>query len=143
GRVGLVAQLVLVALAGVVLVSELGQDGRGAADLTDLFLPILLALSAGLLASRATAAAARWWARQRAHGGSLSGFVASRALSRRTERVLVVLPLPAAIAIGVFAAGVHDSAAGGRHSVAATQAPADVVCDSSLALDDTMALTHE
>lgn len=143
GRVGTLAQLALLVLAAVVLATKLGQQGRGEAELTDLLLPIVLALAAGLLASRVTQHAAAWRTRRRSRSRSLADFVAMRALSRRTEGTLVVLPLTAAIAIGVFAAGVHDSAADWRHSVAATKAPADVVWDSPAPLGQAIAITHE
>ncbi len=61
----------------------------------------------------------------RSRGRSLSGFVSSRAISRRQEGTLVILPITAAIAVAVFGAGVYDSAATWRTSVAATASPAD------------------
>ncbi|MCR6032686.1 FtsX-like permease family protein [Nocardioides sp. zg-579] len=139
GRVAVVAQLVLVAAAVMVLLSTLSA-APGDPDVTDLVLPVLLAVVAGLAATRATAWLAGRWTRRRTR--SLPGFVAARALSRRTEGTLVVLPVTAALAICVFGAGVHDSAAEWRASVAATRAPADVVWRSSLPLDQTVDLTH-
>ncbi|MDN4172331.1 hypothetical protein QWY28_05210 [Nocardioides sp. SOB77] len=139
GRVAVVAQLALVAAAVAVLLGTLSA-APGDPDATDLVLPVLLAVVAGLAATRATAWLAGRWTRRRTR--SLPGFVAARALSRRTEGTLVVLPVTAALAICVFGAGVHDSAAQWRASVAATRAPADVVWRSSLPLDQTVDLTH-
>jgi putative ABC transport system permease protein len=143
GRWATVAELVLVALAAAVLVSKLSARTPGDPDATDLVLPVLLAVVAGLGATRATAALARWWSGHRASGRSLSGFVSSRAISRRQEGTLVILPLTAAVAVAVFGAGVHDSAATWRHSVAATVAPAHTVWRTSLPLAEAVDLTHE
>nr|MBA3783361.1 hypothetical protein [Nocardioides sp.] len=144
GRGGLIAQLVLVALAGVVLISKLvGGAGQADPDVTDLVLPVLLAVVAGLGATHLIAMVARWWTRRRSGSRSLSGFVSARAISRRQEGTLVILPLTAAIAVAVFGVGVFDSAATWRGSVAATASPADNVWSSPLPIRDTVALTHE
>lgn len=144
GRAWLVGQLVLVALAGAVLASKLwGGSGQADPDVTDLVLPVLLAVVAGLGATHLISAAARWWTRARSGSRSLSGFVAARAISRRSEGTLVILPLTAAIAVAVFGVGVFDSAAAWRGSVAATASPAHTVWSSPLPVRDTMALTHE
>ena len=141
-RRSLVAQLVLVAAAGAVLASKLTGGTPGEPDLTDLVLPVLLAVVAGLAATRLTAGAATWWTARR-RGRSLPWFVAARAISRRHEGTLVILPVTAAIAVCVFGAGVYDSAAQWRTSVAATAAPAPVVWTSQLPMNRTVALTHE
>lgn len=142
GRAGLLAQLVLAAAAVAVVVSKLSGDDRSDPDITDLVLPVLLAVVAGLAVARATTTGARWWTRARQRTRSLGGFVAARALSRRQEGTLVILPLTAAIAIGVFGAGVYDAAAQWRASVAATTAPAPVVWTTTLPLDRAVTLTH-
>ena len=143
GRVAVVAQLVLAAGAVAVLVSKLSGGARSDPDLTDLVLPVLLAVVAGLAAARATTGAARWWTRARPRTRSLGGFVAARALSRRQEGTLVILPVTAALAIGVFGAGVYDAAGQWRASVAATAAPAPVVWSTTAPIDQAVALTHE
>ena len=142
-RTGLVVQLALVALAVAVLASKLSAGKPGDPDVTDLVLPVLLAVVAGVAATRATATAATWWTRARRRTRSLPGFVAARAISRRQEGTLVILPVTAAIAICVFGAGVYDSAGQWRASVAATAAPAPVVWTSPLPMNGTVALTHE
>jgi putative ABC transport system permease protein len=143
GRVAMVIQLVLVATALSVLVAKLSVNRPGRPDATDLVLPVLLAVVAGLAATVVTARLAGWWTRARSRSRSLPGFVAARAISRRTEGTLVILPVTAAIAVCVFGAGVHQSAAQWRESVAATTAPAGEVWSSPLTLDKTVALTHE
>ena len=142
-RTGLVVQLALLALAVAVLASKLSAGRPGDPDVTDLVLPVLLAVVAGIAATRLTAAGATWWTRARRTTRSLSGFVAARAISRRQEGTLVILPVTAAIAICVFGAGVYDSAGQWRASVAATAAPAPVVWTSPLPMNETVALTHE
>ena len=141
-RVGLVAQLTLVAAAVAVLASKLSADKPGDPDMTDLVLPVLLAVVAGLAATRLVAGAATRWTRARPRTRSLAGFVAARAISRRQEGTLVILPVTAAIAICVFGAGVFTSASQWRESVAATTAPAAQVWTSPLALGQTVGLTH-
>jgi hypothetical protein len=142
-RTVLIVQLVLVATAVAVLASKLSVSKPGDPDVTDLILPVLLAVVAGVVATRLTAGAATWWTRARRTTRSLSGFVAARAISRRQEGTLVILPVTAAIAICVFGAGVYDSAAQWRASVAATAAPAPDVWTSPLPMNRTVALTHE
>jgi hypothetical protein len=141
-RWSVVAQLTLVALAVAVLASKLSASGPGEPDATDLVLPVLLAVVAGLAATRLTATLATWWT-GRSRGRSLSGFVSSRAISRRQEGTLVILPITAAIAVAVFGAGVYDSAATWRTSVAATVSPAHTTWSTSLTLSEALDLTRK
>ncbi|KRF34623.1 FtsX-like permease family protein [Nocardioides sp. Soil805] len=141
-RWSVVAQLALVALALAVLVSKLASGTAGDPDATDLVLPVLLAIVAGLAATRATAWLATWWTRRGQHSRSLGSFVSTRAISRRQEGTLVILPVTAAIAVAVFGAGVYDSAATWRASVAATASPGEVTWTSPLSLRDTRDLTR-
>ncbi len=139
----LLVELTLGALALAVVVGTLVGSSDQGPDLTHLVLPILLGVVAGLAATRAVAAVATWWARRGAKARSITGFITTRALSRRREGTLVILPITAAVAIGVFSFGVHDAAAGWRASVAATRAPASVVWDSPLSFSATYDLTHD
>ena len=100
-RAAVVVQLALVAAALAVLLSKLSSTERGRPDVTDLVLPVLLAVVAGLGATRLTSSLATWWTRAVPHTRSLGSFVAVRALSRRQEGTLVILPVTAAIAICV------------------------------------------
>ncbi|MCF6378584.1 hypothetical protein L2K70_13310 [Nocardioides KLBMP 9356] len=140
-RWSVIAQLTLVALAVAVLGSKLSASGPGKPDATDLVLPVLLAVVAGLAATKLTSVLATWWT-SRSRGRSLSGFVSSRAISRRQEGTLVILPITAAIAVAVFGVGVYDSAATWRTSVAATVSPAPTTWDTTLTLSETIALTR-
>ncbi len=141
-RGAVVAQLALVAATLVVLLSKLSAGAPGEPDVTDLVLPVLLAVVAGLAGARGTAALAGWWTRRGPRSRSLPTFVAARALSRRREGTLVILPVTAAIAICVFGAGIYDSASQWRASVAATRAPAAVVWASDLPLNRAVALSR-
>ena len=141
-RWSVIAQLTLVALAVAVLGSKLSASGPGEPDAIDLVLPVLLAVVAGLAATKLTAVLATWWT-SRSRGRSLSGFVSSRAISRRQEGTLVILPITAAIAVAVFGAGVYDSAATWRTSVAATVSPAPTTWDTTLTLSEAVALTRK
>ena len=141
-RWSVVAQLTLVALAVAVLGSKLSGGGPGKPDATDLVLPVLLAVVAGLAATKVTAVVATWWT-GRSQGRSLSGFVSWRAISRRQEGTLVILPITTAIAVAVFGVGVYDSAATWRTSVAATASPAATTWSTSLTLAETVDLTRK
>jgi putative ABC transport system permease protein len=141
-RWSVIAQLTLVALAVAVLASKLSASGPGEPDATDLVLPVLLAVVAGLAATRLTAMLATWWT-ARSRGRSLSGFVSSRAISRRQEGTLVILPITAAIAVAVFGVGVYDSAATWRTSVAATVSPAQTTWSTTLTLSEAIDLTRQ
>ena len=140
-RWSVIAQLTLVALAVAVLASKLSAGGPGEPDATDLVLPVLLAVVAGLAATKLTAVLATWWT-GRSRSRSLSGFVSSRAISRRQEGTLVILPITAAIAVAVFGAGVYDSAATWRTSVAATASPATTTWSTTLSLPEAVELTR-
>lgn len=145
-RGGLLVELVLVVLAAALLVSRVlagstaGTTGSGL-GVTDLLLPVVVAVAAGLLVTRATTAATAWWTR-RGTGGPISLFVATRAISRRTQGTLVMLPVTAAIAVSVFAVGVDGVARDWRASVAATETPADVVYASPLTAQETLDLSR-
>ena len=140
-RWSVIAQLTLVALAVATLASKLSARRPGEPDATDLVLPVLLAVVAGLAATRLTAALATWWT-GRTRSRSLSGFVSARAISRRQEGTLVILPITAAIAVAVFGAGVYDSAATWRTSVAATASPAATTWSTNLTLTEAVDLTR-
>jgi hypothetical protein len=140
-RWSVIVQLTLVALAVATLASKLSASGPGEPDATDLVLPVLLAVVAGLGATKLTAVVATWWT-GRSSGRSLSGFVSIRAISRRQEGTLVILPITAAIAVAVFGAGVYDSAATWRTSVAATASPAATTWSTSLTLSEAVELTR-
>ena len=141
GRIVLLVELVLVAAAVGMLATKLSGGSPGEPDVTDLVLPVVLAVVAGLLATRGIAWLARRWSRR--PGRRLSGFVAARALGRRREGTLVILPITAAIAVGVFAVGVYDSAADWRASVAATASPSAEVWSAPLTMSQAVDLTHE
>ncbi|WP_457186835.1 FtsX-like permease family protein, partial [Nocardioides sp. P5_E3] len=79
-------------------------------------------------------------ARRPARG--VAGFLAVRAVARRSVGTLVVLPLTIAIAVVTFGAGTFDAAGAWRASVAATQAPASTVWSSELPMSEAVALTH-
>ena len=141
-RAALVAELALFAIAVGMLVSQLSAGQARQPDITDMALPVVLAVVAGLLATRFIGWVARR-ASRRSGGRSLPGFVTARALGRRREGTLVILPVTAAIAVGVFAIGVYDSAADWRASVAATSAPASEIWSTSRTMSQTIDLTQE
>ena len=142
-RFALAAKFVLVVAAGVIVLTSLTSRGRSDPDSGDLVLPLLLAAATGLLASAATVAAARRWSDRTRKRRGITGFVASRAVSRRREGSLVILPLTAALAISVFAGGVYAAASTWRESTAATRVGADTAYESPLTLSRTVAVTRE
>jgi putative ABC transport system permease protein len=142
GRWVVLLRLTLVAAAVTVLGATLWSSHRSAPTTADLLLPVLLAIAAGLMTTQAAATAARWWADRSAHRRGVAGYVASRTIARRREGTLVVLPLTAALAIAVFAAGIYEAAANWRASDAATQVGADTAFEVRLPLSQAVSLTH-
>jgi hypothetical protein len=140
-RWSVIGQLTLVALALATLASKLSASGEGDPDVTDLVLPVLLAVVAGLAATKLIAVIATWVTR-RSRSRSLSGFVSSRAISRRQEGTLVILPITVAIAVAVFGVGIYSSAAQWRTSVAAIVSPAHTTWSSPVSFAETLELTR-
>ncbi len=140
-RLVVTVELVIVLAAVALPLAQVGGDDQQL-DASSLLLPVVLAVAAGLLATRAATVLTTDYARRRT-GGSLSWFVAVRALSRRGQGTLVMLPITSAIAVAVFAAGVSGAASDWRYDVAATRTPAATVYSSPLVLGDTLALTRE
>jgi hypothetical protein len=130
----------LIALALIIPISTL-TGGRTAPDATDLILPVLLGVAAGVIATRIT-----WWlarAAQKRRRGSIAGYVAVRALARRREATLVIIPLAVAVAVSLFGSGIYGAAASWRASVAATEAPAAYVYDTDQSMTAAIDLTHD
>lgn len=142
GRWAVLSRLTLVAAALAVLTTTLLSGGQSSPEATDLLLPILLAVAAGLAMTMGAASVARWWARWSARRRGVAGYVASRTIARRREGTWVVLPLTAALAISVFAAGVYATAASWRASAAATLVGADTAFHVKLPLSRAVTLTH-
>ncbi len=141
-RWALVTKMVVVISAAAVAAASLTASGRSDPKTSDLVLPLLLAAAAGLLGTAATIWLAAWWSRRTSRRRGITAFVATRAVSRRREGSLVILPLTAALAISVFAAGVFSAAAAWRASTAATRVGADASYRSASSLSETVALTH-
>lgn len=142
GRWTLIFKLALVLATVVVVVASAAAKTRSDPKPSDLILPLLLAGASGLTMTAATVSVARWWSRLTARHRGVTGFVAARAVSRRREGSLVILPLTAALAISVFAAGVFTAASTWRASTAATRVGADVSYRSPDTLAQTVAATH-
>jgi hypothetical protein len=143
GRWSMLLQLVLVASAVAVLVATLAHTKKANPDATDLALPVLLAVAAGLLTTIAAQVVARWWSSWTSRRRGVFGYLASRTISRRREGTLVILPLTAALAVAIFAAGVFTAAADWRASDAATIVGADRSYATKLTMDQAVAVTHQ
>ena len=142
GRWTIIVRCALIAAAVVVLAGTLFSGTPAKPDAADLLLPILLAVAAGLVSTLAAAAAANWYAKRSTRRSGVVGYVASRAIARRREGTWVVLPLTAALAIAVFAAGIYSSAANWRASDAATMVGADLAFPVPIPLLQAFSLTH-
>lgn len=143
GRWSVLLQIVLVGAAITVLVATLARTHKSSPDATDSALPILLAVAAGLLMTLFAQWAARRWAGWTSRRRGVFGYLASRTIPRRREGTLVILPLTAALAVAIFAAGVYTAAADWRASDAATIVGADESYSTKLTLDQAVALTHQ
>jgi hypothetical protein len=126
-----------------VLAATLWSRQRSTPAATDLVLPILLAMATGLLTTLGAAKAAGWLARRSTRARGVSRYVASRTVARRREGTWAILPLTAALAIAVFAAGIYATAASWRASDAATQVGADASYQVNVPLAQALALTHQ
>lgn len=142
GRWSVVLRLVVVTAAVSVLVATLSAAKRSSPGATDLALPILLAGAAGLVTTLAAQVVTGWWAQWTSTRRSVFSYVAARTISRRREGTLVILPLTAALAVSVFAAGVFTAAADWRASDAATKVGAETSYPTRLSMDQAVALTH-
>ncbi len=142
-RFAMVAQMALIAAAVALVATALTAKGRSKPETSDLLLPLVLALATGLIVGWMAVQVARGWAQHTARRRGIAGFVSARAVSRRQEGSLVILPLTAALAISVFAAGVYSAASDWRASTAATRVGAAYSFTSSTPLAETVAATHE
>jgi putative ABC transport system permease protein len=143
GRAMLIIRLVLVAAAVAALVTAWSRSRPKAPDMTDLALPMLLAIAVGLLSSLLVLGLAGLWVRWSAGRRALSSYVASRTVRRRREGTLVMLPVTAALTVAVFTVGVSLAASTWRASAAATEVGAPLSYSTSLSLSRAVGLTHQ
>jgi hypothetical protein len=138
-----ILRLALLAAAVAALVTAASRSKPKAPDATDLALPMLLAIAAGLLSGLLVLGLSGLWLRWSARRRALSSYVASRTVRRRREGTLVILPVTAALTIAVFAVGVSMAASTWRSSAAATEVGAPLSYPTSLPLARAVGLTHE
>ena len=143
GRAVVVMRLALIALAAAALVTAASRNKPQKPDATDLALPILLAVAAGLLVGLLVLAVSGVWVRWSARRRALSSYVAARTVRRRREGTMVILPVTAALTVAVFAVGVSLAASDWRSSTAATQVGAPLSYSTNLTLSRAVGLTHE
>jgi putative ABC transport system permease protein len=143
GRFLVIVRLALLAAAVAALVTAASRSKPKAPDATDLALPMLLAIAAGLLSGLLVLGLAGLWVRWSARRRALSSYVASRTVRRRREGTLVILPVTAALTVAVFAVGVSMAASTWRSSAAATEVGAPLSYPTSLPLARAVGLTHE
>jgi putative ABC transport system permease protein len=138
-----IVRLALLAAAVAALVTAASRSKPKAPDATDLALPMLLAIAAGLMSGLLVLGLSGAWVRWSARRRALSSYVASRTVRRRREGTLVILPVTAALTIAVFAVGVSLAASTWRSSAAATEVGASLSYPTSLPLSRAVGLTHE
>jgi hypothetical protein len=143
GRAVVIVRLSLVAAAAAALITAASRTHPQAPDATDLALPILLAIAAGLLVGLLVLAVASLWVRWSGRRRSLSSYVAARTVRRRREGTMVILPVTAALTVAVFTVGVSLAASTWRSSAAATQVGAPLSFPTDLSLTRAVGLTHQ
>jgi putative ABC transport system permease protein len=143
GRFLVILRLALLAAALAALVTAWSRSRPTAPDATDLALPMLLAIAAGILSGLVVLGLAGLWVRWSARRRALSAYVASRTVRRRREGTMVILPVTAALTIAVFAVGVTLAASTWRASTAATQVGAPLSYPTTLPLARAVGLTHD
>jgi putative ABC transport system permease protein len=141
-RVLVIVRLALLAAAAAALVTAASRNKPKTPDATDLGLPILLAIAAGLISGLLVLAVSGVWVRWSGRRRALSSYVAARTVRRRREGTLVILPLTAAMTIAVFTIGVSLAAATWRSSTAATEVGAPLSYPTELSLSRAVGLTH-
>src|SRR4029077_14487999 len=114
-----------------------------APDATDLALPILLAVAAGLLVGLLVLVLATGWVTWSGGRRPLSSYVAARTVRRRREGTMVILPVTAALTVAVFTVGVSLAASTWRASAAASQVGAPLSFSTTLSLTRAVGLTRE
>ena len=143
GRFVIILRLALVALAAAALITAASRNHPTKPDATDLALPILVAVAAGLLVGLLVLGVAGLWVRWSSRRRALSSYVASRTVRRRREGTMVILPVTAALTVAVFAVGVSLASSTWRASAAATQVGAPLSYSTRLSLPRAVGLTHE
>jgi len=143
GRSVVILRLALIAVAAAALVTAASRDHPQKPDATDLALPILVAVAAGLLVGLLVLAVSGSWVRWSGRRRALSSYVASRTVRRRREGTMVILPVTAALTVAVFAAGVSLAASTWRASAAATEVGAPLSYSTKLSLPRAVGLTHQ
>jgi putative ABC transport system permease protein len=143
GKAVVVLRLALIAVAAAALVTAASRTHPQKPDATDLALPILLAVAAGLLVGLLVLGFASLWLRWSARRRALSSYVAARTVRRRREGTMVILPVTAALTVAVFAVGVSQAAATWRSSAAATEVGAPLSYSTKLTLTRAVGLTHQ
>ena len=143
GRAVVVLRLTLVALATAALVTAASRSHPQKPDATDLFLPILMAVAAGLLVGLLVLGLSGLWVRWSRPRRAISSYVASRTVRRRHEGTMVILPVTAALTVAVFAIGVSLAANTWRASAAATEVGAPLSFQTKLSLSRAVGLTRE
>jgi putative ABC transport system permease protein len=143
GRAVVILRLILIAAAAAALITAASRAHPAAPDATDLALPILLAVAAGLLVGLLVLAVSTLWVRWSARRRALSSYVAARTVRRRREGTMVILPVTAALTVAVFTIGVSLAASTWRASAAATQVGAPLSYSTNLSLTRAVGLTRE
>ena len=141
-RWGLLLRSAVVATTLAMLAVTLRSGRLSRPTVVHLLLPILLGVTAGLVATVAATTLAGWLVPFSARRPGRVLYVASRAISRRREGTWVILPLSASLAVAVFAAGIYTTASTWRASDAATRVGADLSYQVDMPLTEALALTH-
>jgi putative ABC transport system permease protein len=141
-RTELVVQVTIVVAAVLDAYLVAGRAGRGAPGLTDLLVPVLLALAGGLIGVQLTVLLARRMTRRTQRRRRLATYLSARRLARRREGALVVLPVAVALGVGVFAVGVDAAANTWREGVATSRVGADLAYSTNLTPEQTLSVTN-
>ncbi len=141
-RLSYVLRAVVVAVTGVAVAGLATSRSGSVPNLLDLSTPFLLAVVLGWLAAAALVWSARSLTRRTRRRRALGLFLGVRTLSRRQVGAVLVLPVTAALAIGVFAGQTWESSVRWRESAAAAQVGAAVSYPTGLQPLAAEALTH-
>jgi len=132
----------LVVVAAVVTVAVAMTRERSTPSLVDQSMPAVVGLAAAVLATAVTVWAARRLVGHTARQASTVRFLQARAITRRREGALLVVPVTVALTVSAFAVGVWSTADQWRESASAAEVGADRSYAAPMSAFEALTLTH-
>lgn len=136
-----ILRVLVVVAAGVTVAVAITSD-PSAPSLVGQSMPAIVGVAAAIVATAVTVWAARWLVMRTARRPSTVRFLQARAIVRRREGALLVLPVTVALTVSAFAIGVWSTADQWRGSAAAAEVGAERSYDAPMNAYEALTLTH-